>query len=289
MTGILLEHSKLAHELSQQRGEHADELRDWLDAERKLIQQKAYELSLKRRRTRAPAADWVEAERLVRWQEWCERLRLPPYLAIQSGSDPAGVAEFIKQNESEDRQTETAARCAILLDGAPEYSQTKYELHRANCVDPRKVIEAKDGKFLAHARAAVRVYSGESVPREPRTAGASPVRIFQDAYLATICGTDGPRDAIACGVRLRQALTQYNHQKAADWTEELHCRMIIAQSWDAVTRAIPLVQRDEIAVEGTLVRILHPDLQHLLVADGLRVIGPVGPRVREPVGRVCST
>ena len=267
----LLEHKRLAHELSKSRGE-SDLLRNWFAAQVVLVERRAFEFSQRRKGFGSADSDWQRAEASIRWEEWIERTGQLPYLATEAAQHLPETAALLTKCESDGTRGLDAIRCAVVLDGGPEYSQARFEFHRENCVDPRGIIDRKQATFIECCREVTASYEGRLVTRPAVEGnGRAAGEFFQDACAVVFTGPRSHANALACVLRLQRLLAGFNDVNVKNWTEELHARVTIACTWDAVLHAIPLTKRDEIALQAPLFSSLHMDLQRVLLANGLRL------------------
>lgn len=269
---VVVEHERTAYFLHKERGE-SDLQRNWFDAEQILVRRLALEFSQRPGANRDPDGNWYSAERFLKWREWVERSGLCRYLAVEAGNGAEAVAASLNEKEtSEASLSAPIARCAFILDGAPEYSQCKFELHHGNCRDPKPLVEERDSVFVGHVELAVRLYGGCVLGSSGGRVGSNGSgRLFQDACAAVFKGNAALASAIACCWRLRHELANQNEAERSAWPEEFHLRTVIGTTWDSVVPAVPAVMRDQMLVETTVVNQLSRELRQVLLADGMLI------------------
>jgi hypothetical protein len=267
-------HRRVAYDLYRDRRE-PDPDRNWSDAKRCLIETWARKLSQQPgRKTKTPVENWIDAVEEIEWSEWAES-QLLPYLAICSVTEGHRWAGELEREAP--LGGTNGVGFAATLDGAPEFSRSMYRRHRANCVDPKVIVESKDGAFLHFCKPICAMFGADLVrmnrPSHRREADS---RSFQDAALAAFWNRDGSTGvcrALSAGLLLLRSLAQHNVEKCRSWQDELHARIVIAESWDRVLSWKSNTRRDEIAIDASLFRNLDSDLKTVLLATGVRLRG----------------
>jgi hypothetical protein len=115
---------------------------------------------------------------------------------------------------------------------------------------------------------------GADLVRLPCKSGSHSSRTFQDAVLAVIRGsqlTSSSCDALAASFQVLSYFDRHNAETCRSWQDQLHARIVIADSWDGVLKGKTLTHRDEVLLNARLFKKLDSCVQTLLLANGIRL------------------